>query len=373
MDGDLKSFFTLEQNVDVLLDFSKKVKGLELSNSNFDKILNNLKTIINSFLNNAKFYDESCQFNIKWIGDNGFISYLFNFIESSNSPTQKIENIEENIKSIFVSAYRFICEADFMAKDGLNLELRQIKTFVEENLDLFNSNLKSQLIFANFIMPVEITKQLIHHPNLSYIQLFNERYDSALKLKENWDDELAKKTIEINALKNKLDEYKTGFNFVGLYKGFNSLSTDKLTQKNWALGFLIGLGVLALVPVITEIYLFLFHTILIKSNTNIVLYSIVPMITLQIILVYFFRVALFNFKSINAQLLQIELRKTLCQFIQSYTSYAKEMKESDKTSLDKFENLIFSGLISNEENLPSTFDGLEQIGKIIQSIKSSSS
>lgn len=120
----------------------------------------------------------------------------------------------------------------------------------------------------------------------------------------------------------------------------------------------------------TEIYLFLFQTELIKANINIVLYSIVPMITLQIILVYFFRVALFNFKSIKAQLLQIELRKTLCQFIQSYTNYAKEMKESDKTSLEKFENLVFSGLISNEENLPSTFDGLEQIGKIIQSIKS---
>ena len=128
---------------------------------------------------------------------------------------------------------------------------------------------------------------------------------------------------------------------------------------------------LALAPVVSEIYLFLFYTSLIKNNINVMLYSVVPMITLQIILVYFFRVALSNFKSINAQLLQIELRKTLCQFIQSYATYAKEMKESDKTSLEKFENLIFSGLITNEENLPSTFDGLEQIGKIIQSIKTS--
>lgn len=193
MDSDLKSFFTLEQNIDVLRDFSKKVKSLELSNSDSNQILDNLKTIINSFLNNAKFYDDSCQFNIQWIGENGFISYLRSFIESSDSPTQKIENIEKDIKNIFASAYRFICEADFMAKDGLNLELRQIKNFVEKNLDLFNSNLKSQLIFANFIMPVEITKQLIHHPNLSNIQLFNERYNSALTLKEDWDNELAKK------------------------------------------------------------------------------------------------------------------------------------------------------------------------------------
>ncbi|HGE6119725.1 hypothetical protein [Vibrio cholerae] len=76
-----------------------------------------------------------------------------------------------------------------------------------------------------------------------------------------------------------------------------------------------------------------------------------------------------NYRSTKAQIMQIELRQTLCQFIQSYAEYASEIKSKDTTSLEKFENLIFSGILSDAEKLPSTFDGLEQIGKLLKSVK----
>jgi len=313
--------------------------------------------------NNASEYDENCQSNISWIGNN-FLSSLANF-------ANKNEDAWLQIAPIFTMAYRFLCELEFSITNDLNHRLGRIKPAVDDNLFLFNDSDKSQILYANLVMPVQIAKRLIKHKNIQDIDLFNQRYDSAISMKEKWDNELDLKTKEINALRDKLEEYKTGFNFVGLYKGFDNLSIAKRGEKNWALAFLISLGIFAILPVATEIYFFLFETSMIKANINIVLYSIFPMITAQILLVYFFRVALINFKSIKAQLLQIELRKTLCQFIQSYTSYAKEMKESNNGSLEKFESLIFSGLISNEENLPSTFDGLEQIGKIIQSLKPS--
>lgn len=65
-------------------------------------------------------------------------------------------------------------------------------------------------------------------------------------------------------------------------------------------------------------------------------------------------------------MVQIELRKTLCQFIQNYSDYSKNIKEKDANSLEKFENLIFSGLVTNEDKLPSTFDGIEQLTKLIK-------
>ncbi|HDR1868661.1 TPA: hypothetical protein SIC62_000746 [Pasteurella multocida] len=68
--------------------------------------------------------------------------------------------------------------------------------------------------------------------------------------------------------------------------------------------------------------------------------------------------------------MQLELRKTLCQFIQSYADYAKEIKEKDRSSLEKFENLIFSSILSDSEKVPSTFDGLEQLANLIKNIKS---
>lgn len=361
----INNFFASDENQKNLKQFLAKLAKIEESEERGkNKIISSLRLIIESILNNLSEYDENCQSNIGWIGNN-FISSLISF-------NAKQADVWPEINSIFTSAYRFLCELEFVIANDLNPDLSRVKRTVDENLSLFSQDDQSQILFANLIMPAQVAKRLINHKNIHEINLFNERYDSAINMKKAWDDELNLKTKEVNALKDKLEEYKTAFNFVGLYKGFNNLSTEKNVEKNWALGFLIGLGLLALTPVGTEIYLFLFQTQLFKSNANILIYSILPIVTIQIILVYFFRVALFNFKSIKAQLLQIELRKTLCQFIQSYTSYAKEMKESDKVSLEKFENLIFSGLISNEENLPSTFDGLEQIGKIVQSIKGSS-
>lgn len=362
MDNNNVIFFGTDINKKNLTKLLSKIHNIgDSGDAGKDEIISSLRLIIESILNNSSDYDENCQSNIGWIGNN-FITSLIDFNE-------KNPDVWVQIEPIFSSAYRFICELEFSISNDLNHDLSQIKQTVDYNLALFSDAAKRQILFANLVMPAQLAKRLINHKNISDINLFNERYDSAISMKETWDGELKLKTKEVNALKDKLEEYKTAFNFVGLYKGFDNLSIDKVIEKNWALGFLICLGVLTLVPVATEIYLFLFQTQLFKDNVNILIYSIFPIVTIQIILVYFFRVALFNFKSIKAQLLQIELRKTLCQFIQSYTSYAKEMKESDKVSLEKFENLIFSGLISNEENLPSTFDGLEQIGKIVQSIK----
>ena len=371
MSQEIKSFFTLSENIQLLRSFSKKLKATDITDSNLTIFANDLATIIQFMLNDGQFFDEACQTNIEWIGQ-GFISEIQQFDGQKHTATKTVDDLENSIKSIFVSAYRFLCEADFCSPNGLTIELNKIKINIDQKIDSLNGNEKSQLIFANYIMPAAIAKRLIGHPNILEIKSYNEKYESAEKLKSDWNNEISKKQTEVVALKNKLEEYKTAFNFVGLFKGFNDLSSTKNTELNWALGFLITLAVLAIAPVGAELYLLIFKTESIKQHDpDLLKYAIFPTLTLQIVLVYFFRVALFNYKSVKAQLLQLELRKTLCQFIQSYSTYAKEMKTADNSSLEKFENLIFSGIIANEENLPSTFDGLEQLGKIIQSLKSS--
>jgi len=73
---------------------------------------------------------------------------------------------------------------------------------------------------------------------------------------------------------------------------------------------------------------------------------------------------------VKSQLLQIDLRKTLCRFIQHYSEYSSKLKKDDPESLNKFESLIFSGIISDEGNIPSTYDGIDQFTKFIKSLKS---
>ena len=92
-------------------------------------------------------------------------------------------------------------------------------------------------------------------------------------------------------------------------------------------------------------------------------------LSLTVLLVYFFRISVRSTDSCKAQLLQVELRKTLCRFIQNYATYSKDIKEKNPDSLSKFESLIFSGIVSNEEKLPSTFDGIDQVANFVKAMR----
>ena len=94
------------------------------------------------------------------------------------------------------------------------------------------------------------------------------------------------------------------------------------------------------------------------------------LIALEVILLYLFRVVLLHFRGVSTQMLQINLRISLCQFIQSYSEYSMKIKKQDAGALEKFETLIFSSITSDSDALPSTFDGVEQIAKLVNSIRS---
>ena len=78
---------------------------------------------------------------------------------------------------------------------------------------------------------------------------------------------------------------------------------------------------------------------------------------------------LFNYRDVKRQVSQIDLRKALCQFIHNYVDYASTKKNKDNDSLSKFENLIFSEIVSDSGMLPSTFDGLDVIAKLVRDNK----
>ena len=94
-----------------------------------------------------------------------------------------------------------------------------------------------------------------------------------------------------------------------------------------------------------------------------------PIIGLEFVLIYFFRVVLTHYHSIQTQIMQLELRQSLCQFIQNYAEYAKKIKTDDKDALEKFENLIFSSILSSPDKVPSTFDGMEGLTSLLKELK----
>jgi len=172
----------------------------------------------------------------------------------------------------------------------------------------------------------------------------------------------------VEELKNALNTYKTGFNFVGLYSGFENLKTTLEKRQFAQLFWLRIMGFITILLPVLELFLLNARTETISASLLIYL----PLtVTIEILLIYFFRIILHSYNSTKTQKMQIELRQTLCQFIQSYSDYSKEIKDKDPSALEKFENLIFSGIMSDPEKLPSTYDGMDQISNLVKSLKAS--
>jgi hypothetical protein len=203
---------------------------------------------------------------------------------------------------------------------------------------------------------------------------------------------------KVSGLQEQLKEQNISFNFLGLSAAFNQFYGTKRTSLFIALGSLIVLGILILVvPAVTLVSINTVPQEQIetqkvtaskdekkesgpsdkKANQNKVqksndfLYVTVhalPIIAIEIILLYYFRILLQNYNSTKSQIMQLQMRNAICKFIEPYVQFKEEHKEF-KDSFDKFESLIFSGLAPNDESIPSTFDGIEQLGKLVKTIK----
>lgn len=178
---------------------------------------------------------------------------------------------------------------------------------------------------------------------------------------------LSEKEKKVDLLAKKLEEQKTAFNFVGLSQGFESLLKKKRDSQLIVLSLLFFIGIFLFIPLFTYVEI---NQIRNQSSDLFDWRIFLPFVSIELISLYLFRVVLTHYNSIKTQIMQLELRQTLCQFIQSYVEYAKEIKEKDSASLEKFENLIFSSILSTPDKVPSTFDGLEQLSNFIKNIKS---
>lgn len=312
-------------------------------------------SIINDMLRNQKEWDEFSPFNIKEMGS------------ELSSKLMHFEPEKYDIDYIFSILFRFLMEVYFNKDNILSDEAIKAKEFVINNKGVFNDIAKNQINYAIHEMPFSIVR---HNFQGEDIQLFIKAAKSENSINESMaarEERIRLQLGRVEALQATLDEQENAFNFVGLYHGFDALSNKKKTESTRAFWFTLALGVLVLLPFGIDVLLV--YNGVIKFDSISSLFSMTPVFALTFIFIYYFRISLANYISIKSQVNQIELRKTLCQFIQKYSEYAKEMKTNDVNSLDKFEAIIFSNIMPSEDKIPSTFDGIEQIAKLIESVK----
>ena len=301
--------------------------------------------------------------NAEWIG-NQLLDYLNGGRASS----------DENYLLYIV--FKFMYE--FYLSCGYDIDNEYVALI---NLYLGNKSfhpveLEDKFNYAINSMPLAILKGIFSRNLREKLDNIEDLYVSANKsvntikdFEDNWDKQLIAKEKKISALENRLKEYEDGFNFVGLFKGFKELKAQKKEEllestksaNTWK--FLT-----ALLPTIALIAAS-FFPISTTPNFSGLLYHTLPLATLLGLSLYFYRISLISQKSIKSQLLQIDLRMTLCQFIQSYAEYSETLKDKNSHTLQKFEEIIFSGIVADDEKLPTSFDGIEQLGKVLQNLK----
>ncbi|MBF7053784.1 hypothetical protein IOC61_10640 [Halomonas sp. KAO] len=241
----MQELFNTNQSKVVLARFKTKIDGLTPTND-FETSRNSLiRLVVNSMEVNPDQWNGQCQINIGWIGDH-FINRL--------SDEEKELN-KERLDDICSMCFRFLFELYLSIKNDLSMEFEQARRFVFNNLEEFEHDAREQIEYAIRDMPINILKQLSNNEAIDSIKDFNKVSAKAQELKSNWDQEIEDKEKEVNRLKEALDEYKTAFNFVGLYDGFDDLAKEKNKELK---GLSRGLKVMAIVvvcPIIAELVL----------------------------------------------------------------------------------------------------------------------
>mgnify|MGYP005988590837 CR=1 FL=1 len=385
---DNKAIISSFLDLQLLKENENKFFENDIADANFDLLKTSANIIKNTF-NYPVAWDNYTKLNIGLYGEQ-----FLDCIKKVTNTSVNNDHISPHIQNLYLSSLRFFFEIDFMLKEGedehegfkksisgMNIIKEAVSNTVNE---LFDNEFKLELLYIINSTPLLITKNLFHSEQIKLFSTFDEKRltaeetlnniasskDEITKKISDFQTKLEQKEQTVENLQATLDKQETAFNFVGLYKGFNELAKRKQKEATNTFCFLIVLAFsLIALPLSAMISIYNPNDISQSPAISTHLLNLLPLISLEIILLYFFRVVLHNYKSIKAQVLQVELRQTLCQFIQNYADYSKEIKKGDPAVLEKFENLIFSGIISDAENLPSTFDGMDQITKLLSSLK----
>ncbi|WP_010433078.1 hypothetical protein [Enterobacter mori] len=172
---------------------------------------------------------------------------------------------------------------------------------------------------------------------------------------------------DVIELEKRVGDLKSEYNFVGLSSGFNRIKEKKeIELRDVVINYRNLFGCIFIVPVLLLILHLAYPGVFPKDYT--VIFLALPFITIEMALIYFFRLSYLEAKSIRTQLVQIELRLSLCAFINEYVEYRRKNNASIDKVLDSFDSLIFSPIQTNENNIPSMFDGVEAIAGLAEKI-----
>ncbi|MDX7892671.1 hypothetical protein SJU70_15650 [Aeromonas caviae] len=358
-----------------------------MRNNNFPEfeqgMLGAISIMLATFLKDPKFWDTHCSVGIEDIGS----SFLTRLRKLTSAEPDKSRIIE----LLYTSSFRLFYEGYLASGIEFSSDEEFVIDFTKKEINNFSERAQGSIQYITRDLSTHLFRTLMSSQEFKDLKGFTDTISSAKSLTKDWNDGLDERIQKAENLKQSIEGYTDAFNFVGLHQGFDQLHRKKITERNRLIGLMFFLAIIIMLPFGVKTYHIYFPSInssqtennkeqlnaasktpLTKESETYItakLLDMLPIISFAAILLYFFRVLLFNYKSICAQILQIELRMTLCRFIQHYSEHAAAIKKNSDVTLDRFETVIFSGLVSNDSDLPATFDGVEQLTSLFKTMK----
>lgn len=321
---------------------------------------NSLHEIIGLITTDADLWDRSCQVTIQRYNDS-FRASLYSLI---NTPTQ------ENFDVVRAFTLLFVLEIDLSVENPL---VSSLQNFKEETAIAFSGRSDRAGVIAKFgaeHLPIAILKRILNSTEIGSLKNLDIAAQEVQGRISKWNTDLKESIDQVANLKSALEEQKHGFNFVGLYKGFSDMASIVTGELNSKRKRLVQFGALILSPAIIDVALLVTKKIDIDtlSVQAIISWGAIS-ITCTAVFLYFFRILLRDIDSKEAQLVQLRLRMSLCQFVQNYASFASAIQKDNPETLARFESVIFSGIVGTQDKLPSSFDGIEQMASLVKSAR----
>jgi len=187
---------------------------------------------------------------------------------------------------------------------------------------------------------------------------------------DGWESALDGWQSRIDSLEKKIKGEYGKLNFVGLSDAFSGLIKKKHTERRFQILLMLVLGCFLLAAPIASFCFLKKLPMPLKLDS---LIFAAPLTVAVLLLLYFFRIALRNFYSVKAQLLQLELRYHICAFIQGYSEFVAGANTSKNPAfLEKFDSLVFGGISADIQNIPTQFDGLDSLLAVVKELKAKS-
>ncbi|MFR4114496.1 MAG: hypothetical protein ACLT2E_05530 [Alphaproteobacteria bacterium] len=359
-----KLFISYSKQVEV---FNNKVKSFQLLMKNATFYANTsanqtLVNLVNDAVNNLSIQDSEKYYSLLYfykdleqIRDFSQPTYIqpFLYILSCLIAEKYFKTNDKDAKSYLDSflTKHFTYEVPINTV-GRRANIQSFQFFLSsEQKDFINQKL-STIILKGM---VEDVQQKMDKPKI----LFNKLYDNLAAKEQDIQKTLNNYQLKAEALADFIKTQQSNLNFVGLGKAFKQITKEKNTVKNKIEKYLIYFFI-ALLGIPFLVGLLIYFT---KSPNY---YLCIPATTIELLILYAFRLFYQQYLFVKSELLQVNLRHSLCAFIESYMEFKKDNKDN---TVDLFEQLIFSNIISDEKKVPATVDGLESIAELIRCVK----